>query len=93
MSLSFVRRLSIQSSVSPRFAVGTVTRRYKSDTCKVLTISSGKGGVGKTTTAASFSYGLAQKVPIFIISYLFLIIDNINIQYSVVFIGLQDCGH
>jgi len=27
---------------------------------KVITITSGKGGVGKTTTAASFSYGLAS---------------------------------
>eukprot|EP00033_Pygsuia_biforma_P002485 GCRY01002755.1.p1 GENE.GCRY01002755.1~~GCRY01002755.1.p1 ORF type:complete len:292 (-),score=33.66 GCRY01002755.1:77-952(-) len=28
---------------------------------KVITVTSGKGGVGKTTTAASFSYGLASK--------------------------------
>ena len=27
---------------------------------KVVTVSSGKGGVGKTTTAASFAYGLAD---------------------------------
>ena len=29
-------------------------------TSKVVTITSGKGGVGKTTTAASFAYGLAE---------------------------------
>lgn len=28
---------------------------------KVVTVTSGKGGVGKTTTAASFAYGLADK--------------------------------
>lgn len=28
---------------------------------KVVTITSGKGGVGKTTTAASFAYGLAEQ--------------------------------
>ena len=27
---------------------------------KVVTVTSGKGGVGKTTTAASFAYGLAE---------------------------------
>ena len=27
---------------------------------KVITVTSGKGGVGKTTTAASFAYGLAE---------------------------------
>ena len=27
---------------------------------KVVVVSSGKGGVGKTTTAASFAYGLAE---------------------------------
>ena len=27
---------------------------------KVVTVTSGKGGVGKTTTAASFSFGLAE---------------------------------
>jgi septum site-determining protein MinD len=26
---------------------------------KIVTVTSGKGGVGKTTTAASFAYGLA----------------------------------
>ena len=62
MSLAFARRLTVQSlSSCKRVGVG-VARRWKSDTCKVLTISSGKGGVGKTTTAASFSYGLAKKV-------------------------------
>ena len=30
-------------------------------TSKVVTVTSGKGGVGKTTTAASFAYGLAEK--------------------------------
>ena len=30
-------------------------------TSKVVTITSGKGGVGKTTTAASFAYGLAEQ--------------------------------
>lgn len=33
--------------------------RFKS-TGKVVTVTSGKGGVGKTTTAASFAYGLAD---------------------------------
>jgi Mrp family chromosome partitioning ATPase len=28
---------------------------------RVVVVSSGKGGVGKTTTAASFAYGLAEK--------------------------------
>ena len=28
--------------------------------CRVVVITSGKGGVGKTTTAASFAYGLAD---------------------------------
>ena len=27
---------------------------------KVVVVTSGKGGVGKTTTAASFAYGLAE---------------------------------
>jgi hypothetical protein len=64
MSLAFARRLTVQSlSSCKRVGVGVGgARRWKSDTCKVLTISSGKGGVGKTTTAASFSYGLAKKV-------------------------------
>ena len=30
-------------------------------TSKVVTVTSGKGGVGKTTTAASFAYGLAEE--------------------------------
>ena len=30
-------------------------------TSKVVTVTSGKGGVGKTTTAASFAYGLADE--------------------------------
>ena len=30
-------------------------------TSKVVTVTSGKGGVGKTTTAASFAYGLAEQ--------------------------------
>lgn len=30
-------------------------------TSKVVTVTSGKGGVGKTTTAASFAYGLADQ--------------------------------
>jgi hypothetical protein len=64
MSLAFARRLTVQSlSSCKRVGVGVGgAKRWKSDTCKVLTISSGKGGVGKTTTAASFSYGLAKKV-------------------------------
>eukprot|EP00603_Paraphysomonas_imperforata_P000955 CAMPEP_0114420196 /NCGR_PEP_ID=MMETSP0103-20121206/4431_1 /TAXON_ID=37642 ORGANISM="Paraphysomonas imperforata, Strain PA2" /NCGR_SAMPLE_ID=MMETSP0103 /ASSEMBLY_ACC=CAM_ASM_000201 /LENGTH=300 /DNA_ID=CAMNT_0001588665 /DNA_START=52 /DNA_END=954 /DNA_ORIENTATION=+ len=61
MSLSLVRRLSLHPSFNSRYTVGYTAQRFKSDTCKVLTVSSGKGGVGKTTTAASFSYGLAQK--------------------------------
>lgn len=38
---------------------------------KVVVITSGKGGVGKTTTAASFAYGLSE---------LGIIINNINNQ-------------
>ena len=30
-------------------------------TSKVVVVTSGKGGVGKTTTAASFAYGLAEE--------------------------------
>jgi septum site-determining protein MinD len=29
--------------------------------CKIVTVTSGKGGVGKTTTSASFAYGLAEQ--------------------------------
>ena len=35
------------------------TKRFSSNS-RVVVITSGKGGVGKTTTAASFSYGLAE---------------------------------
>jgi septum site-determining protein MinD len=42
-----------------RFA-GTVSSK-KSTSSRVVTVTSGKGGVGKTTTAASFAYGLAEK--------------------------------
>lgn len=44
--------------MKPRMQYSKLTRMLHSG--KVVTISSGKGGVGKTTTAASFSYGLAE---------------------------------
>ena len=71
MSLSFSRRALGRTGVPCRYAIGAVNvpRRWKSDG-KIVTISSGKGGVGKTTTAASFSYGLAQKVIMECINYI-----------------------
>ena len=35
-------------------------RTYKVKTPQVIVVTSGKGGVGKTTTAASIGYGLAE---------------------------------
>jgi septum site-determining protein MinD len=43
---------------SSRKSASLFMRRYFSG--KIVTITSGKGGVGKTTTAASFAYGLAE---------------------------------
>ena len=54
------------SSVARRLAVvrkGITMRMFADKTYngRVVVISSGKGGVGKTTTAASFAMGLAEK--------------------------------
>ena len=39
---------------------GNVRFSSSQSDCRVVVITSGKGGVGKTTTAASFAYGLAS---------------------------------
>lgn len=48
---NYLRTLSNRLSLAP-----------SSSSCngKVVVVTSGKGGVGKTTTAASFAYGLAE---------------------------------
>lgn len=53
-----IRRIrSLQKSILV-VGSGTNSRNF---TSKVVTVTSGKGGVGKTTTAASFAFGLAEK--------------------------------
>ena len=50
--------------LSPRQpSLGAAARSFlkATFTSKVVTVTSGKGGVGKTTTAASFAYGLAEQ--------------------------------
>ena len=40
--------------------LNSFSRISRRDMSKIVVVSSGKGGVGKTTTAASFAYGLAE---------------------------------
>jgi septum site-determining protein MinD len=47
-------------NASLKICVGRLRSVSRSFSSKVVTVTSGKGGVGKTTTAASFAFGLAE---------------------------------
>lgn len=51
-----INRFSLRNYAAP---IGQIHRT--TDECKVVVVTSGKGGVGKTTTAASLALGLADK--------------------------------
>jgi septum site-determining protein MinD len=50
-----------QSATKETPAQTTEQNASEASKCKVIVVTSGKGGVGKTTTAASVGYGLASQ--------------------------------
>ncbi len=62
---SYKRMLSIFGRNSQRICASAAIRTFSAAPAtkngKVVVVSSGKGGVGKTTTAASFAMGLADR--------------------------------